>query len=120
MSIGYNDPVYAISVVARTIGLHPQTLRHYERRGLIRPSRSSGNMRLYSQHDIDRLMKFKEWIDDLGVNLAGVEVMAKLSDRVAELESQLETLTSNLVRASEDQRSLPAGDEVIRGSSNRR
>ena len=114
MAIGYRDPVYAISIVARTIGVHAQTLRYYERRGLIRPSRSRGNIRLYSQEDIDRLAKIKEWMDDLGVNLAGVEVMARLSDRVTELERQLAALTSELVRIREVQRSLPGGESIAR------
>ena len=114
MAIGYRDPVYAISIVARTIGVHAQTLRYYERRGLIRPSRSRGNIRLYSQEDIDRLAKIKEWMDDLGVNLAGVEVMARLSDRVTELECQLAALTSELVRIREVQRSLPGGESIAR------
>jgi len=112
MVIGYNDPVFAIGVVARIIGVHPQTLRIYERRELIRPQRSRGNIRLYSRRDIDRLLKIKEWIDDLGINLAGVEVLTRLNDRVGDLERQLEDLTSEVVRLRDVQRSLPESNEA--------
>ena len=111
MVIGYNDPVFAIGVVARIVGVHPQTLRIYERRELIRPHRSRGNIRLYSRRDIDRLLKIKEWIDDLGINLAGVEVLTRLNDRVGELERQLAEITSEVVRLRDGPRSLPESDE---------
>ena len=111
MVIGYNDPVFAIGVVARIVGVHPQTLRIYERRELIRPHRSRGNIRLYSRGDIDRLLKIKEWIDDLGINLAGVEVLTRLNDRVGQLERQLEELTGEVVRLRDAQRSLPEANK---------
>jgi len=111
MVIGYNDPVFAIGVVARIVGVHPQTLRIYERRELIRPHRSRGNIRLYSRQDIDRLLKIKEWIDDLGINLAGVEVLTRLNDRVSELERHLEELTGEVVRLRDAQRSLPEANK---------
>lgn len=107
MVIGYNEPVFAIGVVARIVGVHPQTLRLYERRELIRPRRSRGNVRLYSRRDIDRLLKIKEWIDDLGVNLAGVEILMRLNDRIGDLERQLSELTGEVVRLREAHRSLP-------------
>ena len=80
---------YVISVAARLIEVHPQTLRYYERAGLLRPSRSKGNIRLYSQEDIDQARQIKRLIDDLGVNLAGVEVILRLTDRIRRLEEDL-------------------------------
>jgi MerR family transcriptional regulator/heat shock protein HspR len=80
---------YVISVAARLLEVHPQTLRYYERAGLLRPSRSKGNIRLYSQEDIDHARQIKRLIDDLGVNLAGVEVILRLTDRIRRLEEEL-------------------------------
>src|SRR5436853_3118168 len=77
--------VYMISVAAELAGMHPQTLRIYETRGLITPKRSSGNTRLYSQEDVDRLRRIQELTSEMGMNLAGVE-------RVFELEGELERM----------------------------
>src|SRR5579884_1105037 len=70
-----DEGCYVISIAARMVGMHQQTLRYYERVGLIEPSRSRGNIRLYSQSDIGRLRQIQRLISDLGVNLAGVEVI---------------------------------------------
>jgi MerR family transcriptional regulator/heat shock protein HspR len=83
---------FVISVAARLLNVHPQTLRYYERAGLIQPSRSRGNIRLYSSRDIERAQQIKRLIEDLGVNLAGVEVIMKLTERMREMEVELETL----------------------------
>ena len=83
---------FVISVAARLLEVHPQTLRYYERAGLLRPSRSKGNIRLYSPADIERARQIKRLIDDLGVNLAGVEVILRLTERLREMERQLELL----------------------------
>ena len=80
---------YVISVAARLLEVHPQTLRYYERAGLLRPSRSKGNIRLYSESDIEQARQIKRLIDDLGVNLAGVEVILRLTDRIRRLEEEL-------------------------------
>ena len=80
---------FVISVAARLLNVHPQTLRYYERAGLIAPSRSKGNIRLYSAADIQRAMQIKRLIEDLGVNLAGVEVILRLMDRLREQELEL-------------------------------
>src|ERR671927_1500286 len=89
--------VYMISVAAELAGMHPQTLRIYESRGLIQPKRSSGNTRLYSQEDVERLRRIQELTSELGMNLAGVE-------RVFELEEELERMRRrmrNLERQAE-------------------
>ena len=98
-----DEPCFTISVVAKLIGVHAQTLRYYEREGLISPSRSSGNIRLYSTGDVSRIREIKEWMDALGLNLAGVATMtrlraqaARLSERVAQLEHENERLRAAL------------------------
>ena len=87
---------FVISVAARLLNVHPQTLRYYERAGLIAPSRSRGNIRLYSTRDIERAQQIKRLIEDLGVNLAGVEVIMKLTERMREMEQEIETLRGQL------------------------
>ena len=95
------EPCYVISVAARMLGVHAQTLRYYERAGMIEPSRSAGNRRLYSTEDIDRLRRIKTLIDDLGVNLAGVEVILRMGERMAEMERQMRRLEAEITRLSE-------------------
>lgn len=89
---------FVISVAARLLNVHPQTLRYYERAGLIAPSRSRGNIRLYSTRDIERAQQIKRLIEDLGVNLAGVEVIMKLTERIREMEQEIETLRGQLAQ----------------------
>jgi MerR family transcriptional regulator/heat shock protein HspR len=83
--------VYMISVAAELAGMHPQTLRIYEARGLITPKRSAGKTRLYSQEDVDRLRRIQELTSELGMNLAGVE-------KVFELEEELEKMRARMAR----------------------
>ncbi len=85
-----DEPMYVISVAARLVNMHPQTLRYYERAGLINPTRSGGGIRLYSQRDIDRLRKIARLTDSLGVNLAGVEVILRLTERLEQVQIELE------------------------------
>ncbi len=81
---------YVISVAAEMVRLHPQTLRHYERLGLVQPERTNGNIRRYSAQDIERLRRIQQLIDDLGVNLAGVEVILNMHDYLEEQRRELE------------------------------
>lgn len=90
------EAYFVISVAARLVGVHAQTLRYYERAGLLKPARSAGGIRYYSPEDLQRARLIKEYIDDLGVNLAGVEVVLKLTDRIRELEEQVERLRRQL------------------------
>lgn len=78
------------------VNLHPQTLRHYENMGLVVPKRSRGNIRLYSPADIDRLRQIKRLTDDLGVNLAGVQVILDLRDRLERLQLEMESSRAEL------------------------
>jgi MerR family transcriptional regulator/heat shock protein HspR len=80
---------FVISVAARLLEVHPQTLRYYERAGLLRPSRSQGNIRLYSTSDLEQARQIKRLINDLGVNLAGVDVILRLTNHIQELEREL-------------------------------
>ena len=91
-----NEPVYMISVAARMLSCHPQTLRMYEREGLVSPFRSNRNLRLYSDADIDRLRMIKRLTQDLGVNLAGVEVILELLDKVDQQGHEVERLKREL------------------------
>ena len=85
---------YHISAVARMYNIHPQTLRLYEREGLIQPSRSEGNTRLYTEEDLERLELILNLIRDLGVNLAGVEVVLNMLEKMKEMEKQVNELLS--------------------------
>lgn len=85
-----DEPCFTIGIVHQMLGLHPQTLRHYERLGLVRPHRSDGKIRMYSAKDLERIALIKRWIDEFGVNLAGVEVMLKMQESMEELRADLE------------------------------
>ncbi|GBC94225.1 Putative heat shock protein HspR [bacterium HR16] len=91
-----HEPVYLISVAARLCDMHPQTLRMYERMGLIRPKRINRKNRLYSEADIERLRQIQRLTRDLGVNLAGVEIILDLLDRVEKLQQEIETLHAQM------------------------
>lgn len=97
-NIPQDEPVFQISVVARMVGVHQQTLRTYERMGLVAPARSGGNRRLYSQRDVNRLLRLREYMEDLGVNLAGAEVLLRLNRRVEDLQRELDATREELVR----------------------
>jgi MerR family transcriptional regulator/heat shock protein HspR len=85
-----DEPCYVISVAARMLELHPQTLRYYERVGLISPSRSEGNRRLYSPRDIEHLRAIARMVDELGVNLAGVEVIFNMRRKMQEMQAEMD------------------------------
>ncbi|MCH2525293.1 MAG: MerR family transcriptional regulator [Dehalococcoidia bacterium] len=91
-----DEPYYVISVVARMLQVHTQTLRYYEREGLLEPARSKGNIRLYSRSDIDKLRRIKTLIDDLGINLAGVQVVLHMSERMYDMERKIQKLNHQL------------------------
>ena len=92
------EPRYVISIAARILGIQTHTLRYYEKIGIIEPSRSRGNIRLYSDRDITRLRQVKTLMDDLGVNLAGIEVILRMVQQMTELQRRLEELESELER----------------------
>lgn len=98
MSLDDVEPRYVISVVARLLGVQTHTLRYYERMGIIEPSRSRGNIRLYSERDLVQLRRVKKLMDDLGVNLAGIQVILRMIQRMSELQHQMMELESELER----------------------
>ena len=91
-----NKAAYMISAVAEQYQIHPQTLRLYEREGLLKPSRSEGNTRLYTDQDLERLEVILKLTRDLGVNLAGVEIILNMRERMAEMQNQIEQFVSSL------------------------
>lgn len=97
----YDEPVYLISIVAKILNIHPQTLRQYERENLIEPSRSGGRIRLYSQRDIDRIKMILRLTRDLGVNLAGVDIILRLKDHIEVLEQDVNDLTHELCKTKQ-------------------
>ena len=96
-----SKPRYVISIAARMIGIEAHTLRYYERLGLVQPKRSSGNIRLYSEEDIDRLRYVKALMSDCGVNLAGVEVVLRLMQRMKDMQQQLEEMEKKVKKIAE-------------------
>jgi MerR family transcriptional regulator/heat shock protein HspR len=93
-----DEPLYVISIAAQILDIHPQTLRYYERAGLIQPSRTPGNIRLYSQEDIERLQLIQRLVEDLGVNLAGVEVILNMRAQMRQMEEQMQRLADEVQR----------------------
>jgi MerR family transcriptional regulator, heat shock protein HspR len=91
-----DEPCFVISIAARLVDLHPQTLRYYERLGLVGPSRSRGNVRLYSQSDIEKLQRIARLVDELGVNLAGVEVILNMTERMEAMQQEMEVLRAEM------------------------
>ncbi|HEF3809092.1 heat shock protein transcriptional repressor HspR [Campylobacter jejuni] len=104
----YDEPVYLISVVAKVLSIHPQTLRQYEREGLIEPSRTDGKIRLYSQRDIDRIKLILRLTRDMGINLAGVDVILKLKNQLHEFENLIDELRLELSKQQDKEASSKA------------
>jgi MerR family transcriptional regulator/heat shock protein HspR len=108
-----SKPLYMISVVSEMLDIHPQTLRLYEREGLIVPSRTEGNTRLYSEDDIERLRTILSLTRDLGVNLAGVEVILSMRDKIEKMQqAMLEMMNFIQSHMSKD------AEEVTESASN--
>src|ERR1700710_614645 len=104
---------YTISAVATKYDLHPQTLRLYEREGLLKPSRSDGNTRLYTEDDVERLEVILKLTRDLGVNLAGVEIILNMREKMAEMQRQIEAFVSSLNTEITSQRGRPSTREPV-------
>jgi len=90
------QPRYVISVAAKILGIQTHTLRYYERIGVVEPSRSRGNIRLYSENDLEQLRRIKILMEDLGVNLAGAEVILRMTQQIGELQNRIQKLESEI------------------------
>jgi MerR family transcriptional regulator/heat shock protein HspR len=95
-------PRYMISVAAEMVGMHPQTLRIYEQKGLVRPKRTAGNTRLYSDADVERLRLIQRLTSEVGLNLAGAERVLLLEDELARMRRRLERMEEEMRRALDD------------------
>jgi MerR family transcriptional regulator/heat shock protein HspR len=91
-----DKPRYMISVAADLVGMHPQTLRIYEQKGLVRPKRTSGNTRLYSESDLERLRLIQQLTTELGLNLAGVEMVLRLEDQLRRMQRRMERMERDM------------------------
>lgn len=103
MSTAHDEPCYPIGVVARMVDLHPQTLRNYEELGLVVPRRTEGNRRLYSPSEVERLRKINRLTQELGVNLAGVEVILHMAEQIESLQMEIADLRARLSELMPDQ-----------------
>jgi MerR family transcriptional regulator, heat shock protein HspR len=95
-------PRYMISVAAELVGMHPQTLRIYEQKGLVRPRRTAGNTRLYSDEDVERLREIQRLTTEVGLNLAGVERVLNLEDELAHMRRRIERMQDEMRRALDE------------------
>ncbi|MBA4181724.1 MAG: MerR family transcriptional regulator [Anaerolinea sp.] len=93
-----DEPCYVISIAARLVGVHQQTLRYYERAGLLEPKRTVGNIRMYSNQDIARIRQIQRWMDEFGVNLAGAEIMFRMTEQMRALREELDSVRRELDR----------------------
>ena len=113
-------PLYMIGVVAEMLQLHPQTLRMYEKKGLIRPSRTEGRTRMYSSEDVEEIARVVRLARDLGVNLAGIEIILKMRRRMLDMQHQLEDLTSHVrsgMGETRDAASRGRSEALVRAAS---
>jgi MerR family transcriptional regulator/heat shock protein HspR len=108
----YDEPVYLISVVASILDIHPQTLRQYEKEGLIEPSRTQGRMRLYSQRDIDKIKFVLQLTRKMGINLAGVDVILKLKQQMDVMNGEIQDLREELSKVNRNG-SVPTNKSVV-------
>jgi MerR family transcriptional regulator/heat shock protein HspR len=111
MGKGKSKGSYMISSVAEQYAIHPQTLRLYEREGLLKPSRSDGNTRLYTDGDLERLEVLLHLTRELGVNLAGVEIILNMREKMAEMQIQIEEFVTTLNRELVARRRTPLTEE---------
>ena len=113
-------PLYMIGVVAQMLNVHPQTLRFYEKKGLVRPSRTVGRTRMYSAEDVEELSRLLRLTRDQGVNLAGVEIILKMRRRMLEMQRQIEDLVANLRESGvevKDQAARAPREALVRAAS---
>ncbi len=101
-----SEPRYVISIAARIVGIETHTLRYYERIGLVQPYRSKGNVRYYSETDIERLRQIKTLMGDLGINLAGVEVVIRMAEKMTEMQRQIQEMEFKIEKLKETETAM--------------
>jgi MerR family transcriptional regulator/heat shock protein HspR len=111
MARSKSKAAFMISAVAEQYAIHPQTLRLYEREGLLKPSRSDGNTRLYTEDDLERLEVILHLTRDLGVNLAGVEIILNMREKMGEMQAQIQEFVATLNRELVARNARPAVEE---------
>ena len=116
MMHSYDEPVYLISVVASVLDIHPQTLRQYEKEGLISPSRTQGRMRLFSQRDMDKIKLILRLTRKMGINLAGVDVILKLKHQMDAMTEEIDSLRTELSKVNRNG-SVPTHQAVVTTSN---
>jgi len=112
MMHAYDEAVYPISVVSAMLNIHPQTLRQYEREGLICPSRTQGRIRLYSQSDIEQMRMILRLTRQMGVNIAGVDIILKLKSQIEQMQEEIEHLRGELSRVNRNG-SVQSGKAIV-------
>ena len=120
MTSDRGKPLYMIGVVADMLNVHPQTLRFYEKKGLVRPSRSEGQTRMYSAEDVEDIARLLRLTRDLGVNLAGVEIILKMRRRMLEMQKQIEDLLAYVREGGTDarpERAAEPREALVRAAS---
>ncbi len=106
-----SEPRYVISIAARIVGIETHTLRYYERLGLVQPYRSGGNIRYYSEIDIEQLRHIKMLMSDLGVNPAGAEVVIRMAQKITEMQQVINDLTTELQQVKETRQATRKRDK---------
>ncbi|UCH51658.1 MAG: MerR family transcriptional regulator [Chloroflexota bacterium] len=109
MNSAGSEPRYVISVAARIVGIETHTLRYYERIGLVQPYRSEGNVRYYSEVDIERLRQIKTLMSDLGINLAGVEVVIRMVEKMTEMQNRIQEMEFEIQKLRESEIAIEDG-----------
>jgi MerR family transcriptional regulator/heat shock protein HspR len=112
--VALDEDLYFISVAARMLGMHPQTLRKYERLGLVQPSRTIGSMRLYSRDELARLKAIKRLVDDAGINLAGVQRLLSIAEVVHRIRPLLAASRDEAMSVRDARRLSQELDQLIR------
>ena len=103
ITVSIHKPIFHISAVAKMIGIHQQTLRSYEKQGVIRPARSDGNTRLYSVNEIERLRQMLTLVNDLGVNLVAAEIILRMREQITSLQNGLDDAKQKIDQILNDQ-----------------
>ena len=111
---------YSIGVVSEMLGIHPQTIPYYEKEGLVSPGRSPGKTRLYSAEDVEEIARVTRLARDLGVNLAGIEIILKMRRRMLDMQARIEELTDHVrgdMATSQDESRRGKGEALVRAAS---